>query len=86
MNSTALMRARRIAFGEVVRARRLALRLTQHELAEQIDVTRYIINKVEAGGYNLGWDQLGYLADALKTKLSDLFQATSAKVEPIAGV
>jgi transcriptional regulator with XRE-family HTH domain len=76
------MRARRIAFGEVLRTRRRDLGLTQEELAEQIGSTRYLVNKVESGGYNLGWDRLCTLAEALGTELSDLFRAAEDNAGP----
>lgn len=76
------MHARDLSFGEVVLDRRLTLGLTQDALAEQVGVTRYVVHKVESGGYSLGWDELGCLADALQTKLSDMFQAPSVNVVP----
>jgi transcriptional regulator with XRE-family HTH domain len=59
--------------GDRVRARRLALRMTQERLAEQVDLTQDAISKIETGKYRaqLARTQEG-LAKALDTSLAYL--------------
>lgn len=48
-----------------VRERRIALNLTQQELADRAHLSRSYVSEVELGKRNLGLINLGKLADAL---------------------
>lgn len=60
-------------FGEVVRARRKSLGLSQEKLAEKAGCDRQSINRVENAAYSPSLDRLFKLADALGVSMSDLF-------------
>jgi transcriptional regulator with XRE-family HTH domain len=78
LNRHAKLLADRAAFGQAVQARRVALGLSQNELAELIARDRHTVNKVEAGWASLGFACLFALAEALHTELSVLLR-TEAK-------
>lgn len=65
-----------IAFGEVVRNRRLGLFLSQAALADDAGVHRTYITDIEAGHRNLSTFMLLRVAKALRLPLSELIHAT----------
>ncbi|CAN5603051.1 helix-turn-helix transcriptional regulator [soil metagenome] len=62
--------------GEVVRKRRLALDLSQEELAGRAGVHRTYLSDIERGARNITITVLARLADALEVKVSRLFRLT----------
>jgi len=64
-----------LAFGEVVRKRRLALGLTQEALAHDAGIDRSYMSSVERGGQNIGLVTAHQVARALNTRLSELLRA-----------
>ena len=62
--------------GEVVRKRRLALNLSQEELAGRAGVHRTYLSDIERGARNITITVLNRLADALEVKVSRLFRLT----------
>jgi transcriptional regulator with XRE-family HTH domain len=75
------VQTRRLAFGQVVRARRRALGLSQEKLAERAGCDRQSINRVENAAYSPSLDRVFLLANALGVGLADLF-ADLEKLEP----
>lgn len=61
-------------FGEHVRARRLALGLSQEELAELADVHRTYVGMIERGEKNITLRNIAKFAKALKTTVHDLLK------------
>ncbi len=66
-----------IRFGQALRARRIALELTQEELAERADLHRTYIADIERGTRNLSLRNIERLADALECSIPALFEAIS---------
>lgn len=62
--------------GDVVRKRRLALDLSQEELASRAGVHRTYLSDIERGARNITITVLSRLADALEVKVSRLFRLT----------
>jgi transcriptional regulator with XRE-family HTH domain len=62
--------------GDVVRKRRLALDLSQEELASRAGVHRTYLSDIERGARNITITVLARLADALEVKVSRLFRLT----------
>ncbi len=62
--------------GEVVRKRRLALNLSQEELASRAGVHRTYLSDIERGARNITITVLNRLAEALAVKVSRLFRLT----------
>ncbi len=75
------VQTRRLAFGQVVRARRKALGLSQEKLAERAGCDRQSINRVENAAYSPSLDRVFLLANALGVSLAELF-ADLEKLEP----
>lgn len=67
--------------GEVVRRRRLALNLSQEELAFRAGVHRTYLSDIERGARNITVTVLTRLADALEVKVSRLFRLTELNRE-----
>jgi transcriptional regulator with XRE-family HTH domain len=62
--------------GEVVRKRRLALDLSQEELAARAGVHRTYLSDIERGARNITITVLTRLAEALEVRVSRLFRLT----------
>ena len=62
--------------GEVVRKRRLALDLSQEELAARAGVHRTYLSDIERGARNITITVLTRLADALEVRVSRVFRLT----------
>jgi len=60
-------------FGEKVRAERTKLSLSQEELGFQTGLDRTYISGIERGERNPSLKNIGKIAQALKVKLSELF-------------
>ena len=65
-------------FGDSLRERRVALGLSQEELAERADLHRTYVGSVERGERNVSLENIVRLADALKLKVSDLLKGVDA--------
>ena len=61
-------------FGAAVRKRRLALRISQEELADRAGLHRTYITDVERGVRNISLEAIGKLAKGLQCSLSSLFE------------
>jgi transcriptional regulator with XRE-family HTH domain len=62
-----------VRFGEVVRARRLALALSQEALADYAGIDRSHMGKLERGERNVSFMNILRIAKAIQCKPSDLF-------------
>jgi transcriptional regulator with XRE-family HTH domain len=62
--------------GDVVRNRRLALNLSQEELAARAGVHRTYLSDIERGARNITVTVLARIAEALEVKVSRLFRLT----------
>jgi ribosome-binding protein aMBF1 (putative translation factor) len=62
--------------GEVVRKRRLALNLSQEELASRAGVHRTYLSDIERGARNITVTVLARIAEALEVRVSRLFRLT----------
>ncbi len=62
-----------IRFGQVIRAKRLALDMTQEALAEKAELHRTYIADIERGTRNVSLRNLEKLACALESSLEALF-------------
>jgi transcriptional regulator with XRE-family HTH domain len=60
--------------GDVVRERRLALNLSQEELAGRAGVHRTYLSDIERGARNITVTVLARIAEALEVKVSRLFR------------
>ena len=60
-------------FGLAVRARRLALGISQEELALRIDADQAYVSRVEAGAMNVTLETAEQLAQALESDVAALF-------------
>lgn len=69
-----------IAFGEVIRNRRIDLLMTQEALAHSADLHRTYITEVEAGHRNLATLTLLRIAAALDLPLSELIHSAENTV------
>ncbi len=63
----------RIAFGKIVRTRRLAKDLTQEQLAEKCDLHPTYIGSVERGERNIALENIIALSRGLECLPGDLF-------------
>lgn len=59
-------------FGELVRARRAQLKLTQEALAEKADMHFTYVSSTERGERNISLANIAKLADALECSMKDL--------------
>ena len=73
------------AFGEVVRAHRSELELTQERLAERAGVHPTYIGMVERGQRNCSLDVAAEIAEGLNTPLSKLIEKAEARNRKSAG-
>jgi transcriptional regulator with XRE-family HTH domain len=64
--------ARRLAFGERVRALRRARGLSQEAFADQVGIHRTYIGSVERGERNVSLDNIWAIADALGVSPAEL--------------
>jgi transcriptional regulator with XRE-family HTH domain len=69
----------RAVFGRRVRELRLALRLSQEQLAERADLHRNYIGGIERGERNVGILNIGKLAEALGVSLAEMFNPVAQK-------
>jgi len=72
----------RLAFGKIVREKRLALNLSQEKLAERADLHTNYVGSVERGERNIALENIYNLAAALKCSPKDLLSdlpASSSK-------
>jgi len=77
------VQTRRLAFGQVVRARRKALGLSQEKLAERAGCDRQSINRVENAAYSPSLDRVFLLSNALGIGLADLFADMERLASPV---
>lgn len=61
------------AFGQVVRKRRLKLKLSQEAFAEKADIHRTYVSGIELGKVDVGIGVAYKIAAALNTTLSKIF-------------
>lgn len=62
----------RVAFGKIIREKRLSLGLSQEKLAEQADLHTNYVGSVERGERNIAIENIYALANALKCSPKDL--------------
>lgn len=72
-------------FSENVRKARLALNLSQEDLAERADLHRNYIGGVERGERNISLDNMERLAKALSTTIGTLLGEVTATAKPSRG-
>jgi len=60
-------------FGSAVRTRRMALGISQEELALRIDADQAYVSRIEAGAMNVTLETAQQVADALETDVAALF-------------
>lgn len=66
---------------EVMRSRRLELKMTQQELAEKVGVSRVFINKIETGKAKKCMVHTAFrIAEALQMKAEDLFRENRSQM------
>jgi transcriptional regulator with XRE-family HTH domain len=61
-----------VALGQVLRARREALKVTQEQFAEQVELSKNYIGNIERGEYEVAISTLHKIAVILKAKASEL--------------
>ena len=61
-----------VALGQVLRAKREGMKVTQERFAETVDLSKNYIGNIERGEYEVAISTLQKIATALKTKASDL--------------
>ena len=71
------MTSLRMVFAENLRAKRLALQLSQEELAALCGLHRTYISDIERGTRNLSIDNVERIAEALKVEPADLMRRPS---------
>lgn len=64
---------RLVLFGAAVRARRLALNISQEALADLAEIDRSHMGKIERGERNVSFLNIVRVAQALQCQASDLF-------------
>lgn len=64
-----------VKFGQVIRARRLHLNITQEELAFRANLHRTYIADVERGSRNLSLKNIEAIIGALEINLSEIFKS-----------
>ena len=72
-------------FSENVRKARLALKLSQEDLAELADLHRNYIGGVERGERNISLDNMEHLAKALGTTIGTLLGEVLPSDKPLRG-
>jgi transcriptional regulator with XRE-family HTH domain len=77
------IRLRRRAFGKAVRNYRLLRNLTQEELAEQTELDRKTISRLENGLYSASLDNIWAIAFALDITPEDLLKPDAHLVQDI---
>lgn len=68
-------------FGEMIRERRLKLRISQEELAHQCDVERSYVGRIERGKSQPGLHLIFKLTDALRMDVGRLVRQLRVAVE-----
>ncbi len=63
-----------IAIGEVLRAKRQALRVSQEQFAERVSLSKNYIGNIERGEYEVAISALNQIAAALNTKASEIIR------------
>ena len=71
------MTSLRMVFAENLRAKRLALQLSQEELAALCGLHRTYISDIERGTRNLSIDNVERIAEAMKVEPADLMRRPS---------
>ena len=71
------MTSLRMVFAENLRAKRLALQLSQEELAALCGLHRTYISDIERGTRNLSIDNVERIAESLKIEPADLLRRPS---------
>ena len=66
-----------VRFGTAVKSRRLALRISQEELAGRAGLHRTYISDIERGARNISIESIAKLAGALESSISTLFAETT---------
>lgn len=64
----------KIAFGKIVRKKRLKLKLSQEDFAEKAELHRTYISGIELGKVDIGMGVAYKIATALKTSLNTLIK------------
>lgn len=77
---TGLRAALRLAVGRSVKARRLALGLTQSRVAQLVGTNRPLVARVEAGRHELSLGTLIRYARALQCQASDILRDAESEV------
>lgn len=72
------------ALADVIRERRLALGLTQEQLADDTDLHRNYVSGIERGAHNIGISNLVALATTLQTTASALIAQAEARTSETA--
>lgn len=70
----------RIAFGKIVREKRIALALSQEKLAEKADLHTNYVGSVERGERNIAIENIFALANALECSAKDLIPEGSFRI------
>jgi transcriptional regulator with XRE-family HTH domain len=71
-----------VQLGRLLRERRLALGVTQRDVAERIEMYQTAISKLECGSYGLpSLPILARLADALEAPLAALIEAAGYRLD-----
>lgn len=63
-----------ISFGHTLRRIRLEQGISQEQFADLSDLHRTYISDIELGKRNVSLENIGKIAEALKMKISELFQ------------
>ncbi|QTA90735.1 helix-turn-helix domain-containing protein [Desulfonema magnum] len=74
MNKKSKEKSILILFGEKVRAERLKQHLSQEKLAEKAGLHRTYIGMIERAEKNITLENIKKIADALKVKITNLFE------------
>ena len=80
-----MIHSARQLFSENVRKARLALNLSQEDLAERADLHRNYIGGVERGERNISLDNMERLAKALGTTIGTLLGEAAVSATPARG-
>jgi transcriptional regulator with XRE-family HTH domain len=70
----------RIAFGKIVREKRIAMALSQEKLAEKADLHTNYVGSVERGERNIAIENIFALANALECTAKDLIPEGTFKL------
>jgi transcriptional regulator with XRE-family HTH domain len=63
-----------VALGRVISSRRAHLSLSQEELADRVEISRYYLGGIERGEQNPSFSKLLCIAEALRVELSTLIK------------